>query len=103
MKIPIRKTNRLVPRSQYPVICKEGHQWPRETTLYRWAAIVIDVSKPTYRNVMNKAMPKYINIRQNLDLNTKPLTFKPLSWTKLGSKPLTTWQNIKYHIIWWKK
>lgn len=29
-------------------------------------------------------------------------TFDNITW-HTPYKPLTTWQNIKYHIIWWKK
>lgn len=104
-KIPIRKTNRLVPRSKYPVICKEGHQWSRETTLYRWAAVVTDISRVRKRkNWEWVGVPTREPVRlesDNVTTNTFDMnlnTFNMLGTTKLGFL-----QNIKYHIIWWKK
>lgn len=88
MKIPIHKhtpvrykmSKNFLDTNHFP----DGYIWTNMNNL----PLVTDITKPTYRNVMNKPMPEYVNIRQNLDLTTKPLGF---------------WQNIKYHIIWRKK
>lgn len=91
MKIRIRKTNRLVPVS----------------------SAYIDLSNPVFNPIVN-----YLPMTTSKDLVTDisripkgdnitvcNTTDDFINWMAepVPKKPLTTWKNIKYHIIWWKK
>lgn len=96
MKIPIHKhTPVRYKMSKYTISFKP------DTLSHLPLNVVTDISRvPKRKNWEWVGVPTREPVRLESDNKiSSTLVYKPI----LKTKPLGFWQNIKYHIIWWKK